>query len=373
MWASLLNKLKQMNWIILFCVLALGTLGVLMQYSAAGGNMQPWAHPHLVRFAVGLGLFLLVALLPISFFIRFAYPIYALCLVMLLFVEISGYVGMGAQRWINLGFLRIQPSEFMKIALILALARYFHFTHASDLSYPVMLLPAAALVAIPVLLILKQPNLGTATIVSFIAVVIAFMAGVRWYYFAGMIVTALIAAPIGWQFLHDYQKQRVLTFLDPTQDPLGSGYNIAQSMIAIGSGGFWGKGFLHGSQGQLDFLPEKQTDFIFTMVAEELGFAGAIGVLVLFAGILIYAVALSVRPRERFGGMVAAGLTALFFAHIFINIAMVMGMVPVVGVPLPFLSYGGTFMLTTLIASGLLMNIYIHRDTSLNRNIRSFF
>lgn len=367
------TKLRQMNWVIVVCVLALGVIGVMMQYSAAGGVMQPWAKPHLIRFVMGFCLFLLMAIIPLSVYVRTAYLVYGLCLLLLLFVEIGGYVGMGAQRWIDLGFMRVQPSEFMKLALILALARYFHFTHVSDLWHPMMLVPPLLMILVPVLLILKQPNLGTATIVAFVAVVVAFMAGVRWHYFAGAITLALMAAPIGWQFLHDYQKRRVLTFLDPSQDPLGSGYNITQSMIAIGSGGFWGKGFLRGSQGQLDFLPEKQTDFIFTMIAEELGFIGAAVVLVLFAGLLSYATALSVRPRERFAALVATGVAAMLFAHLFINVAMVMGLVPVVGVPLPFLSYGGTFMLATLMAAGLLMNVYVHRDTALNRNIRAFF
>lgn len=354
------------------CILGLGVIGILMQYSAAGGSMIPWCQPHLIRYGIGLVLMLLMAIVPLSAYVRFAYPIYALCVLLLLVVEIGGYVGMGAQRWINLGFFNLQPSEFMKLALILALARYFHFTHVNDLGHPMMLLPPAMMILVPVLLILKQPNLGTATIVSFIAVVVAFMAGVRWYYFAGLIALVLMAAPIGWHFMHDYQKQRVMTFLDPSQDPLGSGYNITQSMIAIGSGGFWGKGFLQGSQGQLDFLPEKQTDFIFTMLAEELGFAGSAVVLILFAGLLGYATALTARPRERFASLVAAGLAAMIFAHLFINIAMVMGLVPVVGVPLLFLSFGGSSMLATMMGMGLLMNVYIHRDVQLSRNIRAF-
>lgn len=369
---SFFAPLYEMNWIILISALSLCFIGIMMQYSAAGGAMVPWAKPHLIRFLMGLVLMFILILIPLHIYVRLAYPVYGICLAMLVFVEVAGYIGMGAQRWINLGFIQIQPSEFMKLALIIALARYFHFARPSDVSHPLILIPPLVMIALPVALILKQPNLGTATITCFIAGMILFMAGIRWQYFAAVVVAAMVAAPIGWQFLHDYQKQRVMTFLDPSQDPLGSGYNITQSMIAIGSGGLFGKGFLQGSQGQLDFLPEKQTDFIFTMVAEELGYVGGLVVLLLFAVILGYGLALTVRPRNRFAALVATGITGMFFAHIFINVAMVMGMVPVVGVPLPFLSYGGTFMLSAMMAIGLLMNAYIHRDAHLHRNIRGF-
>ncbi len=367
---TILTRLADLNWIIMICTLSLCFIGIMMQYSAAGGAMEPWAKPHLIRFCMGLVLLLAISIIPLQFYVRMAYPIYGVCMAMLIFVEVAGYIGMGAQRWINLGFIQIQPSEFMKLALIVALARYFHFARPGDVSHPLILIPPLIMIALPVALILKQPNLGTATITCFIAGMILFMAGLRWQYFAAVIVAGMIAAPIGWQFLHDYQKQRVMTFLDPSQDPLGSGYNITQSMIAIGSGGFFGKGFLQGSQGQLDFLPEKQTDFIFTMVAEELGYAGGLVVLLLFAVILGYGLALTVRPRNRFAALLATGITGMFFAHIFINVAMVMGLVPVVGVPLPFLSYGGTFMLSSMMGIGLLMSAYIHRDTHLHRNIR---
>lgn len=365
------SRIANINWIMFTCIMLLCAIGLAMQYSAAGGNMQPWAQPQLVRFVMGLGIMFFIIILPITVLVRFAYPLYIICVLLLVYVEVAGHVGMGAQRWINLGFISIQPSEFMKIAIILALARYFHFTRPEDRNHLVMLIPPILIIAIPVLLILKQPNLGTATITTFISLVIAFMAGLRWQYFAGMIISALIAAPIGWQFLHDYQKQRVMTFLDPAQDPLGSGYNITQSIIAIGSGGLFGKGYLNGSQGQLNFLPEKQTDFIFTMFAEELGFVGAMILLILYTILIAYGLALTVRPKNRFSSLIAAGVTALLFAHIFINMGMVMGLLPVVGVPLPFLSYGGTFMLSSLMAMGVLMNAYVHRDHVLHRNIRA--
>ena len=366
------TRLKAMHPAIFLSVMALGVLGILMQYSAAGGNMQPWAKPQLIRFFIGLTAFLVMSAIPLKVYVRLAYPAYAGCMLLLVAVEVAGFVGMGAQRWISLGGVNLQPSEFMKLALIMALARYFHMVRQEDVSHPMMLIPPLLMIAAPAGLILIQPNLGTATILSFIGLVMLFMAGINWRYFAALVLMAAIVAPIGWQFLHDYQKQRVMTFLDPSQDPLGSGYNITQSIIAIGSGGFSGKGFLNGSQGQLDFLPEKQTDFIFTMVAEELGFLGAVVVLLLFATILGYGLALMIRPRNRFAAMMATGVTAMFFAHLFINVAMVMGMVPVVGVPLPFLSYGGTFLIACLMASGLLMSAYLHRDTVLHKNIRAF-
>lgn len=365
-------RLKSMNPAIFLCVLALGVLGILMQYSAAGGHMQPWAKPQLIRLGIGLSAFLVMSATPLWVYVRLAYPVYAACLGLLVAVEVAGFVGMGAQRWISLGGVNLQPSEFMKLALIMALGRYFHMVRQEDVSHPMMLIPPILMLAAPAGLILIQPNLGTATILSFVGIVMAFMAGISWRYFAAMILMAAIAAPIGWQFLHDYQKQRVMTFLDPSQDPLGSGYNITQSIIAIGSGGFAGKGYLNGSQAQLDFLPEKQTDFIFTMVAEELGFLGAMIVILLFAILLGYGLALMVRPRNRFAALLATGVTAMFFAHLFINVAMVMGMVPVVGVPLPFLSYGGTFLISSLMASGLLMSAYLSRDVVLHKNIRAF-
>ncbi len=371
--SGLIRKLTGMSGLLFCAILLLGIAGVMMQFSASGGHMQPWASPHLIRLILGLLVMITMAIMPIQLYVRLAYFIYAICIGMLVYVEVAGYIGMGAQRWINLGFMHLQPSELTKIAIIIMLARYFHQVNTDDVNHPFMLMTPLLLTALPVLLILKQPNLGTATITAIIAFSMLFMTRIKWHYFAALIMLIMIAAPVGWQFLHDYQKQRVLTFLDPGKDPLGAGYNINQSMIAIGSGGFSGKGFLKGSQAQLDFLPEKQTDFIFTMLAEEFGFIGCMALLLCYMCILIYGIALMLRSRSRFGSLIAAGVTAMLFTHIFVNIAMVMGMLPVVGVPLPLLSYGGTFMLATMMALGLLMNVYVHRDVSLHRNIRAFF
>lgn len=366
---SLSQHLLNLSWPLMAVIALLGLIGVAMQYSAAGGAWQPWAMSQLSKLLLGWVLFALILITPIRWIMRLSYPFYLLCIGLLVAVEIAGDVGLGAQRWIDLGFIRIQPSELMKPALILALARYFHMVRHEDQNHFMLLLPPLLLIAVPLLLVLKQPNLGTATILAFIGVSMLFLAGLRWQYFAAVALVAALMVPIGWQSLHSYQKQRVMTFLDPSQDPLGSGYNIMQSIIAIGSGGFGGKGYLEGSQAQLDFLPEKQTDFIFTMLAEEFGFIGVLVLIALFAALLSFTLALSQRAKSRFVSLMCAGVGAAFFAHMFINMAMVMGIVPVVGVPLPFLSYGGTFLLSAMILSGLLMKAYIHRSTYLHRNL----
>ncbi len=361
-------RARELNGFIVCVILALSMLGIVMLYSASGGHVWPWAGAQMIRFVIGFGAMMVIALTPLRNLLRFAYPIYGMLLLMLVVVELIGVVGMGAQRWVSVGIFTLQPSELMKLGLILAIARYFQTVQLEGTRHLYVLAAPVAMMAAPAILILLQPNLGTATITLFIGFVMCFLAGIRWYFFAGAITVVMAALPIGWQFLHDYQKRRVLTFLDPTADPLGAGYNILQSMIAIGSGGLFGKGLTHGSQGQLDFLPEKQTDFIFTMLAEELGFMGAFVLLTMYALLLIFALMVVVKSRHAFGRLIAAGVASLLFAHIFINMAMVMGMIPVVGVPLPFLSYGGSFLIATMAACGLLLNAYIHKDEYLPRS-----
>ncbi len=365
-----LKRARDMHGGMVWVILILSLLGLVMQFSAAGGDVRVFAIPQAIRLAMGLVLMVVVAVVPLPTLFRLSYPAYVLCLVLLIIVEAVGVMGMGAQRWIGLGAFNIQPSELMKLGLIVALARYFHGAVLDSTRHFVALILPIILTLIPVGLILHQPNLGTATIVSMIAFTMCFMAGIGWYYFAGAIAAVAAAAPVAYSFLHDYQKKRVMTFLDPNSDPLGAGYNIIQSKIAIGSGGLFGKGLLKGSQGQLDFLPEKQTDFIFTMLAEELGFVGVVVLLLLYASLLSFAMMLAMRCRSAFSRLVAAGVAAMIFTHIFINMAMVMGMIPVVGVPLPFLSYGGSFLLATLVACGLLMNIYMNRELNLPRRSR---
>ena len=363
----LVRRLYGMHRGVLLLTFVLCAMGLMMQYSAAGGDPFVFAIPQLTKVILGTGLMLALAVAPPNKLFRTSYLIYGGCVALLVMVAAVGVMGLGAQRWVGIGFFNLQPSELMKIGIILALARYFQGVQMSHPRHYVLLMVPAALTLIPVGLILKQPNLGTATIVSVIAFSMCFMAGIRWWYFAGALGAVAGAVPVAYHMLHDYQKQRVMTFLDPGSDPLGAGYNIIQSKIAIGSGGFFGKGLLNGSQSQLDFLPEKQTDFIFTMTAEELGFIGALLLLALYALLIGFAMLLAVRARSTYGRLLAAGVAAMMFIHIFINMAMVMGMIPVVGVPLPFLSYGGSFMLATLMACGLLQHVYINRDQNAPR------
>ena len=360
------KRVQGMHRGLLALTLALGFLGLIMQFSASGGDARIFALPQAGRLLLGLVLMALLAAVSPTHLMRVSYVIYCACLGLLVMVAVVGIIGLGAQRWVGIGFFNLQPSELMKIGIILALARYFHGVQLTQQTrhYMLLIMPAV-LTLIPVALILKQPNLGTATIVSVIAFTMCFMAGIRWWYFAGAIGAVAGAVPVAYHFLHDYQKQRVMTFLDPGSDPLGAGYNIIQSKIAIGSGGFFGKGLLKGSQSQLDFLPEKQTDFIFTMLSEELGFTGALLLIVLYGLLIAFAMMLAVRARSVYGRLLAAGVAAMLFIHIFINMSMVMGLIPVVGVPLPFLSYGGSFLLATLMACGLLQHVYINRDHTL--------
>lgn len=357
-----------LHWGLLAVTFLLCLIGLALQYSASGGAMSPWTWPHLSRMIIGLVGMLMVAAMPLEWLMFLALPLYGIGIALLLVVEIFGFIGMGAQRWIDLGFFILQPSEPMKLGVILVLARYYHRLNFEHIGKMATLLPPLAFIAVPALLILKQPNLGTAAIVLFIGAAMLFATGVRWWKFAVVGVLGLAAAPVGWLFLlHDYQKQRILTFLNPEADPLGAGYNIMQSKIAIGSGGLYGRGYLQGPQSQLNFLPEKHTDFIFTMLAEEFGFSGSLLLVCLLLLLLLFAYHIALTAQNHFGRMIAIGVASYFFVHMFINMAMVMGLIPVVGVPLPFLSYGGTMLITTLLAVGLLLNVHRHRLTRISR------
>ncbi len=358
----LLLQLTEINWVIVTIVTMLSVIGFAMMVSAGGGDFSPWASQQLLRFGVAFILMLVLALIPFRLLMDYAYLIYFIGVLVLVVVDIMGHIGMGAQRWLKFGGLNLQPSEFMKLALILVLARYFHNIYPEDLNRLPFILVPPLLIVIPVVFILRQPNLGTAMITALVGGVLCFLAGIRWRYFIGLALAAAAAAPIAWHFLHDYQKRRVLTFLDPEKDPLGAGYNILQSMIAIGSGGLMGKGYLHGTQNQLNFLPEKHTDFIFTVMAEEFGFIGSMLVLLLYFLLLAAGMAVAARSRSTFGAMIAAGVVAMIFLHVLINCGMVMGMLPVVGLPLPLMSYGGSIMMSTMLGIGLLLNAYVHRD-----------
>ena len=364
---TLRQKIWQLNWglVILLCLIA--AVGFAMLYSAANGSFEPWASRQMVRFGLALVIMFAVALIDVRHWFRYAYLIYFGSLALLGAVEVMGTIGMGAQRWIDLGFIRLQPSEMMKVALVLALARYFHGVSTEEIGRPTYLLVPVALIVAPAALVLKQPDLGTTGMLVLAAGAVFFCAGVRWWKFAIVFVGGCAAVPLAWQFLHDYQRDRVMTFLNPGSDPLGAGYHTLQAMIGFGSGGATGKGFLQGTQSHLNFLPEKQTDFIFTMLAEEFGLVGSLGLLGLYFLLLAYGFAIAFRARNQFARLLAIGLTTNLFLYVFINMAMVMGVFPVVGVPLPLVSYGGTALLTVMTAMGLIISCYIHRDIRISR------
>ena len=364
---SLVEKIWQINWGLVLIVCLVAAIGFALLYSAANGSVDPWASRQAARFAVGLAVMLGLALVDIRIWYRYAYPIYFGVMALLVSVEFLGTIGMGAQRWIDLKFIQLQPSELMKVAMVLALARYFNGLSNEEIAAPTFLLVPLCLVLAPTALVLKQPDLGTAGILLMAAAAVFWSAGVKLWKFAVVLVAGLATIPIGWGFLHDYQKQRVLTFMNPENDPLGSGYHIIQSKIALGSGGLFGKGFLQGTQTHNNFLPEKQTDFIFSMLAEEMGLVGGLVLIGLYLLVLIYGFAIALRSRNQFGRLLAVGLTVNFFLYLFINIAMVMGLIPVVGVPLPLISYGGTAMLTVMAGLGLVISVYVHRDIRIPR------
>jgi len=365
---TLTGKIRMINWGLVLLLCLITAIGVGLLYSAAGGRWEPWALRQLIRFIPALLIMLAMAVVDVRFWLGMAYVIYAAVFVLLIAVEIMGQIGMGAQRWIDLGFFVLQPSELMKPALALALGRYFHGLTLEQVGRPLVLIPPMAMVFLPVGLVLLQPNLGTATILVLVGGAIFFAAGVRLWKFAIAIGGGLSAIPIGWEFLHDYQRERVYTFLDPENDPLGSGYNIIQSKIALGSGALFGKGFMNGSQSQLMFLPEKHTDFIFVVLAEEFGMVGALFLLFLYFLVFVYGIVIALSSRNQFGRLVGVGLTTTFFLYVFINVAMVTGLIPVVGIPLPLVSYGGTAMLTLMIGCGLLLSVSVHRETRIPRS-----
>jgi rod shape determining protein RodA len=365
---SLIARLKDVPWLLVLLVVGLTAVSCAMLYSAAGGDWEPWAQRQAIFVGIGVALMLSAALMDIRTWFRFAYLVYFLCVLLLLGVEIAGVVGMGAKRWLDLGFVRVQPSEFVKIGVVLVLARYFHGMPQERLGNPLFLLWPAFLVLLPAALVLVQPKLGSAVLIGFTARVVFFVAGVRLWKFVVLGGLVAAAVPIAWSFLHDYQKRRVLTFLNPESDPLGSGYHIIQSRIALGSGGIWGKGFAQGSQSQLQFLPEKQTDFIFAVLAEEFGLAGSLGLLVVYLCILAFLLGIAARTRSQFARLLAIGVAAMFFANVFVNIAMVTGLLPVVGEPLPLMSLGGSAMIATLTALGLAMSAFVGRDRTISRS-----
>ena len=364
---TLLQKLVQINWFLIALISLIAGVGFAMLYSAANGNIDPWASRQMLRFATGLGLMLFIALIDVRAWLRQAYLIYAVALLLLIAVEVMGVVGMGARRWIDLGLFQLQPSEVMKTGLVLALARFYHGMPLDEIGLIRWLVVPAGLILVPVALVMRQPDLGTAVLLVLTATAIMLLAGVQLWKFAAAFGAFLLAIPLAWRFmLHSYQKDRVLTYLNPERDPLGAGYHIMQSKIALGSGGLFGKGFMQGTQSHLAFLPERQTDFIFTMLAEEFGLVGCLGLLSLYVLVIVYGYAIALCSRNQFGRLLATGVITTFFISVFINMAMVMGLIPVVGVPLPLVSYGGTSMMSLLIGFGLILSVYVHRDINIS-------
>jgi rod shape determining protein RodA len=355
-------KVWRVPWPLVLLLCALASVGYVALYSAAGGSPEPYASRHIVRFGFGLVMMLAIAVIDIRLIARLSWLAYAAGVVLLVLVLKMGHVGKGAQRWIEFGGMLWQPSEMMKLALVLALAHWFHRASWERMGNIFFLVPPALAVLLPVGLILKEPNLGTAVICAVIGGALFLAAGLRWWVVALLIGALVLAAPVIYGHLHDYQRARITTFLDPESDPLGAGYNIIQSRIALGSGGMWGQGFLKGTQGHLNFLPEKQTDFIFTMFAEEFGFVGGLALLGLLALITLGGMLVALRCRHQYGRLVALGISVNFFMYVFVNIAMVMGVIPVGGVPLPLVSHGGSAMIMVMAGMGLLMSVHVHRD-----------
>ena len=362
------GKILYLNWPIIILLIAVASAGFLMLYSVAGGSFTPWAEPQMKRFVLGMFLMLAVAMVPIWFWRNMAVVAYGVSLLLLVLVEVLGSVGMGAQRWIDLGFIRLQPSELMKITLVMLLAAYYDWLPLDRTSRPFWVLLPVLLILLPVALVLRQPDLGTSILLLTSGALLMFLAGVHWAYFAtvvavvvGLIATVLKSRGTDWQMIKDYQFKRIDTFLDPSKDPLGAGYHITQSKISLGSGGWAGRGFMQGTQSRLNFLPEKHTDFIFTTLAEEFGFVGAFSLLCLYALIIVFCISAAMANRDRFSSLLILGVAATFFLFFAVNMSMVMGLAPVVGVPLPLVSYGGSAMLVLLIGFGLIQSAHIHR------------
>ena len=352
------SQIASLPWKIIFLLIALASFGTMILYSAADGNLQPWAGPHLVRFLIMLAGAIIMSRFSLDFWKAITFPVYLSVLLMLVGVEIVGSLGGGSQRWLNLGFMRLQPSELMKPAVVMAVAWFYDRLPPSHSTELTSLIPPVILMALPAILVLLQPDLGTTLAIIFGGVVVMFLAGLplQWFTISGGIVAALI--PIAYFFaLEPYQQRRVTTFLSPEDDPLGAGYHVNQSAIAIGSGGFSGKGFLNGTQSHLDYLPEGHTDFVFATMAEEWGMIGGLATIFGFYLLLRWGLNVSMNSASRFGKLVAAGLTCTIFFYIAVNLMMVMGLAPVVGIPLPFLSHGGSSMMTIMICVGIMMAI----------------
>ena len=362
------RKILFINWGLVALIIGAAASGFVMLISVAGGSLAPWASAQMQRFSIGLVAMFVIAMTPIWIWRNVSVPIYVIALLLLLLVEFLGSTGMGAQRWINLGFINLQPSEVAKIALVMLMAAYYDWLPSDKVSRPFWVLVPLIFISLPVLLVIQQPDLGTSILLLLSGVTVMFLAGVHWIYFGtvmalstGLVLALFKSRGTEWQLLQEYQFLRIDTFLNPDSDPLGAGYHITQSKIALGSGGWTGRGFMEGTQSRLNFLPEKHTDFIFTTIAEELGFVGSISILAIYVAIIIFCLFSALRHKERFSSLLSLGLTVTFFLFFAVNMSMVMGLAPVVGVPLPLISYGGSAMLVLMGAFGLIQSAHVHR------------
>ncbi len=366
--ASIGRKLASVNWMLIALVALIAAFGVVSLYSVARGSFSPFAERHALRAMLGLAVVLAMALVPLRFWLALAYPSYLIVLLALALVPLVGTEVMGAKRWLRFAGISLQPSEIMKVTLVLALARYYQWLDSRHVSRPQWVLVPCLMIAAPVLLVLQQPDLGTAVLFAAVGFALMFLSGVSPLYFIGSAGLGAALAPLLWDRLYAYQRQRILVFLDPELDPLGSGYHVLQSKIALGSGGLTGKGYLNGTQGQLNFLPEKETDFIFTMLGEEWGFIGAVTLIGLYALLVVMLLAMALACRSAFARCLNAGAALIVFVYAGVNISMVMGLAPVVGVPLPLVSYGGTAMTAIFAALGIAMCAYVNRSERLRRD-----
>ena len=362
------KKILYINWPIVLLIFSIGILGFVMLYSVAGGSFSPWAAPQIKRFTFCVFLMFFIAMTPIWFWRNMSFLSYFIAIVLLILVSFIGSKGMGAQRWLDLGFIRLQPSELVKIGLVMVLASYYEALPRQKISKPFWVIIPIVIILIPSILVLKQPDLGTSILLVIAGGTVMFLAGVHWIYFfslisgiVGGLFIVFRSRHTPWQILKDYQYKRIDTFLDPASDPLGAGYHITQSKIALGSGAFTGRGFMQGTQSRLNFLPEKHTDFIFTTLAEEFGFIGGLSLLLMYLLLLLFCIISAINVRDRYSSLLIMGCSMNFFLFFAVNMSMVMGLAPVVGVPLPLISYGGSAMLVLMVSFGLIQSAHVHR------------
>ena len=360
-YSTAVAKLQSINYLLLGLIIALFFVGLVALYSISNGDFDSWPLRHTQRFILGLIIFFIVILFDLRIIFRFTYTIFFLSIISLTIIPFFGIESNGATRWINIAGISLQPSEFVKYTLILVLAKYFHSIN-NDNSFIKTLIIPLIITIVPVLLVIIQPDLGTALIILIGGISLFWISGLNYKYFTAGIFLIICSLPILWQYLKEYQKERVLTFFNPERDPLGNGYHIMQSKIALGSGGIFGKGYMEGTQSHLNFLPEMQTDFIFTMLGEEFGFIGTLILLLIYAALIMVSIRLALQSRSLFSKYLSLGVCNVFFIYVFVNIGMVTGLLPVVGVPLPFISYGGSSMLAVMFGFGLLMNCFINRN-----------